>query len=128
MNKKEESAKVFEELKKKYDEAYISEATNSYIVKQNGKYGMVSLNGTCVTPCCFEKIYLPMNNFMVIENEGKFGLISTHGLFIEPIYDEVETEFEDFCKVTLNGKTGWLDKDGKFTEDEEEAVIGCFLD
>lgn len=64
--------------------------------------------------------------FIPLMKDGKAG--ACWGEYVEPIYEKMEIRSEEYTKVWLNGKQGWIDNDGKFTTIESEAAYGSWYD
>ena len=109
-----------------YDFAGYEENTGHYSVSLYGKSGLIDHRGRMVVPCILDSIDEPVANLTVIESNGRFGLLMNGRLLVEPTYDDIEVEPDEFCRVTIDGMIGYLTKEGEFTEDEEEAEIGAF--
>ena len=93
-----------------------------YYAVKDGKYGLYTMGGQEVLPVMADKIYEPWNDLVVYELNGKFGFsMLWSGIVTEAVYDGYEVEDNDDLAVTLNGKKGYLDEAGTFTEDQEEA-------
>ena len=100
-----------------------------YIVEKDGKYGVLDYKGDEITPIIMDEIHeiIDADGCIPLVKDGKWGLVHL-GFYVEPIYDKMEISSEEYVKVWLNGKQGWLDIDGKFTLDESKAYIGSWYD
>ncbi len=62
-------------------------------VKQNGKYGLISLNGKSLLNCEYDDIYTlkGIKNSLIVEKSGKIGLVDNTGRVVtETIYTEIK--------------------------------------
>lgn len=124
----------------------------SILVKKNNLYGIVRLDGTQVTPLIFnyaitresheawmnEVLYEDIIAVLYVnkgESQQKVGFIvqTPNALYIPDGY--IEPIFDDWAKnsiisdvsyltVILNGKSGYLDAHGNFTESISKGTIG----
>ena len=92
-----------------------------YLAK-DGKQGMYDVYGNEVVPVMVDKVFEPWNDLIVFESDGKFGFaMFGSGVVTKVEYDAYEMDANEDLVVTLNGKKGYLDEAGKFTEDPDEA-------
>ena len=92
-----------------------------YLAK-DGKQGMYDAFGNEVVPVMVDKVFEPWNDLIVFESDGKFGFaMFGAGVVTKAEYDAYEMAANEDLVVTLNGKKGYLDEAGKFTEDTDEA-------
>ena len=83
---------------------------NRFIVKKNGKYGVITRNKEVIIPIEYDKIsnwveYGPKEHFIV--KNGKHGLISRDGkIVIPPIYDKIFVDNGNLIKVQNNNLFG----------------------
>jgi hypothetical protein len=92
-----------------------------YLAK-DGKQGMYDAYGNEVVPVMVDKVFEPWNDLIVFESDGKFGFaMFGSGVVTKAEYDAYEMDANEDLVVTLNGKKGYLDEAGKFTEDTDEA-------
>lgn len=89
------------------------------------------LNGPRTTPFHFDQIVLQgdclfMNGWSIFKKDGRYGV--TDGTdYSEPAFDQIDYITPDtFIEGTLNGVTGYLDIEGRFTTDENEAYYFAF--
>lgn len=91
-----------------------------YTIKQNGKLGVITGNGSVLIEPQYDHIY-PRNEdfcFFYVEMNGKNGVLSENGsVLIEPIYDNVcyhsdKYEFNHHFSTELDKKHGWCDCNG----------------
>lgn len=108
-------------------------APQFYVVEDKGRKGMILGDGTELIPQIADAIYEPCNDAVVFDSNGKSGLWSLEdGLYVEPLYDELITEFEEPVIAIRDGIEGFLSaEDGHFiSKDDYELddvpVIGCF--
>lgn len=85
-----------------------------YCVLQNGKYGVYSAKGECLSPCQYDFPGFFFNNdgYSTANKNGKQGLIDRNGMLVIPCdYDicSVLAMPEGVVQVSLNDKWGLLD-------------------
>ena len=91
-----------------------------YIIKLNGKYGVITENRSLLIEPKYDFIYPKNENlrFFNVEIGKKRGVLSEDGsVLIEPIYDGVcyhydQYEFNHHFSIELNNKNGWCDCNG----------------
>ncbi|MCL2027983.1 MAG: WG repeat-containing protein [Bacteroidales bacterium] len=118
-------------------------------VKQDGKWGLVTIDGKTAIPCIYDEIYdfeyseqfrfdgSPLIDFWdyegktaVVKKNGKWGLINTKGeLFVDCIYDEVFIPrvmvfYHDLVAVKKNGLYGFLNKKGESVTSFAYEAVG----
>ncbi len=101
-----------------------------FVAVENGKKGILDgIDGTESTPIDLDEIYdMPDPDGAVpVVKDGKIGLLWGE-IYTQPIFDKISIESENYTRVLLNGKWGWVDSDGKFTQDESEASFGSWYD
>lgn len=54
--------------------------------------------------------------------------IAQLSVYAPPVFDHLEVWGEDYVKVWLNGQQGWVNHDGQFTTDINDACIGSWYD
>jgi hypothetical protein len=93
-----------------------------YYVVKDGKYGLYGMGGTELLPVMADKIYEPWNDLVVYELDGKYGFsMILSEIVSEAVYEGYDVEENDDLSVILNGKKGYLDENGTFTEDPDNA-------
>ena len=70
-----------------------------------------------------------MNDLVVFTKDGKngFAMLGT-GLVTEAEYEDYELTDNDYLKVFKDGQAGYIDAEGKFTEDEDEMFFNADCD
>lgn len=109
-------------------------------VMQNGKYGLINLNGKQVLPCEYDNISVieGIENSLIIEKDGQKGLTNNSGsILIEPQYTEIknlgETYKEGYITVNSEGKYGVISAtkqqilDNKFDEIKQIYLENNYL-
>ncbi len=115
-----------------YDLIYRYFGTNIayFVAIDKGKKGLLDgYDGHELTPIDLDEIYdtHDADSCVPVEKDGKFGFCWDDS-YAEPIYDKVRYASEEYLQVWKNGQQGWIDGDGKFTTDEEEACFGSWYD
>lgn len=101
-----------------------------FVAEENGKKGILDgFDGMECTPVIMDEIYeMPDPDGAVpFAKDGKIGFV-WRDTYTGPIFDDVRLCSEDFTRVKLNGKWGWVDGDGKFTRKKSEASFGSWYD
>lgn len=93
-----------------------------YYTVKDGKKGLFSVSGRELVSVIADKVYEPLNDLIVYENAGKFGF-AMYGADVatEAIYDDYVMDENEDLVVKSDGKLGYLDENGNFTEDKDEA-------
>ena len=115
-----------------YDLIYRYFGTNIayFVAVERGKKGLLDgYDGHVLTPIDLDEIYdtHDADSCVPIEKDGKFGFYWNDS-YAEPIYDKVRYASEEYLQVWKDGQQGWIDGDGKFTTDEDEACFGSWYD
>lgn len=113
------------------------------IVKLNGKYGIINIDGNEILPIKYDLIenFCIPDGYLIVHENKKVGLFDTLGKEIVPtIYDYIRTDSYDigFIVVVIDDKYGILDKAGnvilpiKYRDIEEyfysEGFVRCYSD
>ena len=101
-----------------------------FVAIENGKKGVLDdYDGHELCPIIMDEIYEMQDpdSCIPIVKDGKAGFCDG-GMYVEPIYERVQICSEDYTRVWLNGIQGWIDNQGKFTTNKEEACIGSWYD
>ena len=101
-----------------------------YTLCQNGKWGVYSPTGVCVTPCQYDQQITFVEGYATVVKNGKQGLINEQGQLLIPC--EYETCLYDVCTgadmvyVVKDGKWGCVDLQGQVLVPVEfDAVDPC---
>ncbi|MBQ8804990.1 MAG: hypothetical protein IJZ68_00790 [Bacteroidaceae bacterium] len=103
--------------------------TNLFVAQIGDKATILRPDGTKLIPFMVDSVYGPSNGIIVFENEGKFGLCTQKGDYVEPIYDEMETDENEDIHVRLGESWGYISYEGKFLPeplDDEEYAMGRY--
>lgn len=86
-------------------------------VKQNGKYGLISLNGKKILDCQYDDIYAlkGIENSLIIEKNEKIGLVDNNGRVV------IETIYTEILPLGTEAVDGYITK----SEDGKYGVIGA---
>jgi hypothetical protein len=98
-------------------------------VRIGDKWGVLNTeDGKLHLPVEYDEIYNG-DSFMFINGIGylvkdkKFTVINDFGEYSEAVFDSAEPDEFGRIEVTFKGIKGFIDKDGKFTTDEDEAYF-----
>ena len=101
-----------------------------FVAVENGKKGILDgFDGTETTPIDLDEVYSmpdPDGDIPVVK-DGKIGLLWGKK-YTQPIFEDIFIESEECTRVKLNGKWGWVDGDGKFTQKKSKASFGSWYD
>ncbi len=99
-----------------------------YIVVKDGKKGILSSTGQTLVHCEMDNIeFEPFNDIVVMEKGNKHGyFLVTDGTVAPAVFDEeILPGVGDDLIVFKDGKKGYVDKNGNFTEDSDESWFYC---
>ncbi|EAL5902254.1 TPA: WG repeat-containing protein [Campylobacter lari] len=89
------------------------------LVELNNKYGYINKNGEIVIDLKFELAYPFHKGYAKVKIKKKWGVINKDGdIVLQPVFDSVlglDKSGKAFF-VTFKGATGFIDKNGNFTE------------
>ena len=107
----------FEELR------LISGDTSIFLIKQEGKWGIIGLNGRYVCRPQFESVDCFNNNLCPVKQNDKWGIVNKSGSFVQQcVYDRIDRDGSTGnYKVQINNKYGALDS-------RANIVIPCQYD
>jgi hypothetical protein len=99
---------------------------NMAVVRKGTKWGYIDVNGLLSTPLHFDYIcdfgeYTFVNGISIFRKDGLYGV--TDGVeFSKPVFDEIDViELDEYISGVFNGKQGYINKEGEFTVNKEEA-------
>ena len=97
-----------------------------YVVSKNGKCGVYSPTGTCITPCQYDRIEVFFGGYATVVKDGKQGLLDEHNHLLIPC--EYETcMYDAWAKLVIvvkNGKFGVLDLNNQILVPTEFDDVG----
>lgn len=101
------------------------------IVKENGKYGYLSLDGKEIAPVYQEARYFE-DGLAPVREKGKWGVIDTAGnMVVQPSYKDAGPIYSEGLLAVKNGKDLWgfIDKTGsEAVEPAYKEVIPVFTE
>jgi hypothetical protein len=109
---------------------YFGTYVEYFVAEENGKKGLLDgYDGHELTPVNLDEIYQTRDpdSCIPVEKDKKVGFL-WGDIYAEPIYEKVNYSSEEYLKVWLNGKRGWIDSRGRFTTKESEASFGSWYD
>jgi len=101
--------------------------SNLTYVCLNGKWGVLNITEGryLIEPVCDSIVdndgFLFCNGIGFYRKDGKYGVIGSWGSFTDAIFDDYEGAPEGAVKVKYKGEWGYVNKEGSFTSDSEEA-------
>ena len=102
---------------------------NVYVMCQNGKWGVYSPSGVCLTPCQYDQLITFVEGYATVVKDGKQGLINEQGQLLIPC--EYEACLYDVCAgadvvgVKTNGKWGYVDLQNQVVVPIEFDEVGA---
>ncbi len=74
-----------------------------------------------------DEIYAKQNRFSAIPfvKDGKIGFL-WGAIWSAPAFDKVVLGTDVYTRALMDGKWGWIDRDGMFTQEKSEAAFGCW--
>lgn len=110
---------------KKYDYIHDFDKDGFAIVELNGKKGFINRQGEEIVSPIYDKVWgFRGDNFATVTKDDKWGLINKKGrVVVELKYEYVDYIEKGIVEVTLNGKNGLIDENGKFYP----FIEGCKL-
>lgn len=118
-----------------HDDIRLDETRAFFHVTDGGKTMLVSPNGKRLTPQTLDKVYDANSNIVVVQSGDKYGLLDLNEVhYIDPIYDDIDVEYEDYVVVLKDGIQGYLSSnDGHFipkdpydNSDDVEELVMCY--
>ena len=112
-------------VKPEYDAIGYPNALTS--VRINDKWGVLDTNtGELVLPVVYDKIYngnsfMFMNGIAYLVKNEKYAVMNIYGEYTEAIFDDAVPNENGTIEVTIAGLEGYIDKNGQFTTDIDEA-------
>lgn len=97
------------------------------IVKKNGKWGYLEHSGVPFGKIEYDSIYVDRNGYSFVNGYSVFTKNPLWGItdgenITKAEFDEIEYfDLDNWVKVVKDGVYGFIDQNGKFTIDEEEA-------
>lgn len=101
---------------------------DKFVCEQNGKFGLIDDQGGVLIPSEMDGIESLSDELVTFEKEGKVGFLyidvaEDETKTIDPVFDSYEAENNLVITVTKDGQKGFVDKDGNFTTDENNAWL-----
>lgn len=104
---------------------------NVLCVKKDDKFGVMSWNGTPLTPIDNDGISLVIDEYAILYKDGKEGLFDiSEWTYVRPEYDDIEFYgCDEPVRFIRDGKTYYIDTEGNVyesgkEEDSEYLLIG----
>lgn len=93
------------------------------IFRKGSKWGMASSEGTILLEAKYDKVAPDVNGFIFLENEGKNGFVTPCGKAIEPVFDNIDIDEDDYLIVTLSDKRGYVNTEGNISEEITDESV-----
>lgn len=96
----------------------------AFVCEKDGKKGLVDASGNYILPCEQDEIYETwgMQALIPFRRNGLYGLYQ-NGVCTDAAFQDLDLDEEREIKVKMQGKWGWVDKQGLFTQEESEAYF-----
>lgn len=100
-----------------------------YVAQQDGKVGVLDCIGDLLVPVIMDEIYSMQDPDRCIPfiKDGKWG-VAQLSIYVPPVFEHLEVWSEEYVRVWLNCQQGWVNHDGEFTTDINDACIGSWCD
>ena len=110
-----------------YDEIHFYQCY--YYLIKDGKMGLASAGGHLLVPAEMDKVYESFNDLIAFTKDGKYGfsMLGTD-IVTEAIYDEYEIDDHEYLIVQREGVEGYLDEEGRFTTESDDAFFNARCD
>ena len=108
---------------------YFGGYVSYYVAQQDGKLGVLDWCGKLLVPVIMDEIYAMQDpdGCIPFTKDGKWGVAQLK-VYAPPVFERLEVWSEDFVRVWLNGQQGWVNHDGQFTTNINDAHIGSWYD
>lgn len=100
-------------------------------VLKEGKFALAALDGkgTMLSGFEFDEIHYTPECCYILVKDGKSGFSMVYeGITTEAVYEDCEIECDAYLEVVKDGVKGFIDSNGEFTTNEDEAHFGAFCD
>ena len=100
-------------LETKYDEVKYLPATTEFLVKSNGKYGIMTKEATTKVKTVYDEIKTMdnQNGLYVVKQNNTYGVIDTQGnVIIEPEYKQIGVNIDKYAQNGVENKYVLLDE------------------
>ena len=92
-----------------------------YVLKKGDKYGLADEHGHIYIPVEADGIDEPCYDTIPYHKNEKWGFVSiSSGIRTDAIYDDFRYDEDSYLEVIKEGKVGYIDSMGNFTENPEE--------
>jgi len=101
-----------------------------FVAVENGKKGILDgYDGTKLTSIDLDEVYETQDPDGAVPymKDGKIGFV-WGDTDTKPVFDKVVIESENYTRVLMNGKWGWIDSKGNFTSEKSKASFGSWYD
>lgn len=95
-------------------------------VMKDEKWGYIKNNGESFTPLDLETVFIEngatfMNGISVFKKDGRYGVTDGYDIS-KPVFDEIDmVELDSSITGTRDGVKGYINEEGEFTTNEDEA-------
>lgn len=102
-------------------------------VLKEGKWGVLDIaTNEFIVPLECDKVvdhdgFLFMNDIGIFMKDGKYGLVTPEGRVTRAIFDDIVDDCEGWVEVQYNGEWGYINEQGEFTDDMEQAFYAYDL-
>jgi len=111
------------------ESGFAMEDGRSAIVRMNSKKGVINRKGEVIIPFLYDELYGSRNGYLAYLNR-KAGFIDLKGSIIVPLlYDNIETRYDSFLNVQVNGKWGVINNLNKLMVPTiYDKIANAFID
>ena len=95
--------------------SYLRGHNGQYIIRKDGKYGMIDINNNTIIPIEYDMLEWFYNGLALAMKNDKTGFIDVNNKVVVPFQYDVARGFEDGPAVVSKGnKYGYIDKGGNY--------------
>lgn len=103
---------------------YIRQTDNYYLIRKNGKFGLLNSKGETLIECKYDYILVPNNKYFFAIINNKVGVIDITGkVIIDFIYDGLEEEYFDFQEDIADTYNAFFAREGDFQQNNAPQYL-----
>ena len=92
----------------------VSDISKLFAVSDNGRWGMVNLEGNFAIPSVYDAMKAVSCNHVAVKYNGKWGYLNKKGILETPCVLEEASSYENgYALILQNGRWGMIDSTGK---------------
>lgn len=133
IDRKDDNSINWNDSFQRYDEVFDFRIDDHSVVKYDGKYGLININGEEIIPPIYEEISFEASNFVKAKKENFYGVLDKKGnIIVDFIYDNIKiperivNDKNEPIIVGLNNKYGVVNKNNEIIIPIENKFIKLF--